>query len=109
MRLAGVELYSEDLERARDFYQHVLGLEMTDERFGHHVRFTAADAFLCIEAPGAEEYPSRDKAVLFFEVENLAGVVERLGRDRFVKVEPGWAVLHDPDGHNVLLLQKGDS
>src|ERR1035441_2093048 len=32
-----------------------------------------------------------------------------LVRERFVQAEPGWAVLHDPEGHNVLLLQSAKS
>jgi hypothetical protein len=29
-----------------------------------------------------------------------------LGQERFVQVEREWAVMHDPEGHNVLLLQR---
>ena len=46
--------------------------------------------------------------MLFFEVSNLVVIVDRIGRDRFAKVEleitTPWAVLPDPDSHNVLLL-----
>jgi catechol 2,3-dioxygenase-like lactoylglutathione lyase family enzyme len=103
----GVELYFDDLERARRFYTAVLGLQIADEDPGHHVKFDSANGFICCESKGAESYPSRDKAVLFFEVDNLAATVAELGGERFVQVEPNWAVLHDPEGHNVLLLQKG--
>lgn len=34
-RLAGVELYFEDLAAARDFYQKTLGLHLSGERVGH--------------------------------------------------------------------------
>lgn len=109
MRLTGVELYSADLARSREFYRDVLGLTMSEDDPAHHVMFEPGDAFLCLEVPGAENYPSRDKAVLFFEVSNLAATADGIGRDRFVKLEletPNpWAVLHDPDGHNILLLQ----
>ena len=108
-RLAGVELYSSDLERSRAFYEQVLSLKVSEEEAGHHVKFTAGEGFLCMEKAGLENYPSQDKAVIFLEVDDLAATISSIGRYRFVKCEPdsGWAVLHDPDGHNVLLLQKG--
>jgi len=64
-----------------------------------------------IRRKGVESYPSKDKAVVFFEVPDLQGTVETIGRDRFVQLNENasgqiaWAVLHDPEGHNVLLLQ----
>ena len=90
-RIAGFELYIEDLESA------------LRSQFG-------ASPFLCLERKGAESYPSRDKAVVFVEVPDLQAAVARLG-ERILQFEPGspgrqaWALLHDPEGHNVLLLQ----
>jgi hypothetical protein len=60
---------------------------------------------------GVEDYPSRDKAVIFLEVPNVQAAVEAIGRERFVHVENGdertqpWAVLHDSERYNVLLLE----
>ncbi len=113
MRLAGVELYFEDLERARHFYIEVLGLKLMDESRGHYARFDGEDRFVCVERKGSENYPSSDKAVIFFEVPDLAAAIARIGAERIVHSEPaapdatrpGWAVLHDPEGHNVLLLE----
>jgi hypothetical protein len=102
---AGVELYFENLEGAKQFSTQLLGLEVSEEQTGHFVKFDSASGFVCLERKGSESYPSRDKAVLFFEVGDLAATVAALGRERFVQVEPGWAALHDPEGHNVLLLQ----
>ena len=31
---------------------------------------------------------------------------QRIGPERFVHTAPGWAVLHDPEGYNVLLLER---
>ncbi len=59
-----------------------------------------------METKGAENYPSLDKAVLFFEVPDLKAALAAMGRERVVKVEKQWAVLHDPEGHNVLLLER---
>lgn len=105
-KFLGVELYFDDLEPARRFYTDVLGLEVSDEQRGHHVKFDSANGFICCECKGAESYPSRDKAVLFFEVDDVAKTVAELGRDRFLQVENAWAVMQDPEGHNILLLRK---
>ncbi len=111
-RLAGVELYFDDLDAAKRFYRDLLGLKISDESAGHHAQFDADAGFICLERKGSESYPSRDKAVIFLEVPDLRASVETIGRNRFVQYEPDggggrtpWAVLHDPEGHNVLLLE----
>ena len=108
-RLAGIELYFDDLPRARAFYTDVLGLDLAEEQAGHHSKFRTGAAFLCLEKRGAEAYPSADKAVLFFEVPNLRRTLARIGAGRVVGAEldepSRWAVLHDPEGHNILLLE----
>jgi predicted enzyme related to lactoylglutathione lyase len=106
LSFAGVELYFQDLSEARRFYTEVLGLKISDEEAGHHAKFDSGSWFVCLERKGAESYPSQDKAVLFFEVSDLATSIAAIGRERFVQVEKTWAVLHDPEGHNVLLLEK---
>lgn len=111
LRMAGVELYFDNLDRAKKFYVETLGLRVTGEMAGHHVQFDGGSAFICLECKGAENYPSRDKAVLFFEVPDVARAIESLGRERIVgsdlggKTREKWAVLHDPEGHNILLLE----
>jgi catechol 2,3-dioxygenase-like lactoylglutathione lyase family enzyme len=106
MRLAGVELYFDDLEGARQFYRDILKLELIGEEKGHHTQFDAGGKFVCLERKGIENYSSRDKAVVFLEVDNLADSVAAIGAERFARIEDSWAVLHDPEGHNILLLQK---
>ena len=102
----GVELYFDDIERATTFYRDVLGLAVSDEQPGHHAKFDNGAGFVCLEKKGAESYPSQDKAVLFFEVPDLSAAIAAVGRDRVVQAERTWAVLHDPEGHNILLLQR---
>jgi predicted enzyme related to lactoylglutathione lyase len=108
-RLAGVELYFADLERAQVFYQQVLGLELAEAQAGHHAKFTTPGGFVCLERKGVEDYPSANKAVLFLEVSNLSQALERVGPDRVIRRgargSSAWAVLHDPEGHNILLIQ----
>lgn len=101
-----MELYFDDPERAKSFYAGTLGLKVSDERKGHYAKFDGGTVFVCLEKKGAESYPSRDKAVLFFEVENLQTAIGTIGKERIVGSGPGWAVLHDPEGHNILVLQK---
>lgn len=105
-RFAGVELYFEDLARAKQFYQETLRLEIMGEEAGHHVQFRSGAGFVCLEQKGVESYPSKDKAVLFFEVPDLSAAIAAIGKERVVQSDRGWAVLHDPEGHNILLLQK---
>ncbi|HUO34508.1 MAG TPA: VOC family protein [Candidatus Acidoferrum sp.] len=105
-RLAGVELYFDDLRKAKDFYQETLGLKITLEEMGHHAQFDGGASFVCLERKGAESYPSLDKAVLFFEVPDLPAALATIGKERIVQSESSWAVLHDPEGHSIFLLQK---
>lgn len=46
----------------------------------------------------------RDESRL--EVADLASGMAVIGPDRLVQPEDTWAVLHDPEAHNVLLLQR---
>lgn len=108
-RFLGVELYFEDLERARSFYAETLGLPIANEQAGHHAQFDTSAGFICLEKKGAESYPSSDKAVLFFAVPDLNAALHAVGERGIVHRAEQWAVLHDPEGHNVLLLQEGDS
>lgn len=105
-RFVGVELYFDDLERAKAFYSSTLGLEISEDEPGHHAKFNNDKGFLCLERKGVESYPSKDKAVLFFEVSNLEAEIQTIGKERLVHAERSWAVLHDPEGHNVLLLER---
>jgi predicted enzyme related to lactoylglutathione lyase len=108
-RFVGVELYFEDLERARAFYSQTLGLKISDHLPGHFVKFDSVAGFVCLERTGTESYPSKDKAVLFFAVPDLEEAKAAIGAERIVQSEEKWAVLHDPEGHNILLLQRDAS
>jgi predicted enzyme related to lactoylglutathione lyase len=108
-RFVGVELYFENLERAKKFYIETMGLEVSNEQVGHHAKFDSGAGFVCLERKGAESYPSKDKVVLFFfEVTDLRSAIAAIGQDRLVQSEGSWAVLHDPEGHNILLLQRSN-
>lgn len=111
-RLIGVELYFDDLPLGKQFYGNALGLDLLDEEEGHHARFDAGESFVCVERKGSESYPSRDKAVVFFEVPSLADAVRSIGEEKIVATTPSgeggrrpWAVLHDPEGYNIVLVE----
>lgn len=105
-RLVGVELYFDDLPAAKAFYAETLGLKLSEEEPGHHAKFERRPGFICLERKGSESYTSKDKAVLFFEVPDLKAAIKAIGEDRIVQAANRWAVLHDPEGHNILLLQR---
>jgi predicted enzyme related to lactoylglutathione lyase len=83
VRLAGIELYFDDLEGASAYYCR-LGLALSEEEPGHYAKFAAGDTFICLERKGSESYPSKDKAVVFLEVEGLGATIERLGPEQVV-------------------------
>lgn len=105
LRFPGVELYFGDLVKAKDFYTKVLRLSVVEEQPSHFAKLDFSSAFVCLERKGSESYPSQDKVVLFFETEDLQSTVADIGRERFSRIEPTWAVLHDPEGHNLLILE----
>jgi len=104
-RFLGVELYFEDLEKAKQFYVETLGLQVSEEQLGRYAKFDSGAGFICLERKGADSYPSGDKPVLFFQVADLEAAIHTIGRDRIVESDAQWAVLHDPEGHNILLLK----
>ena len=104
-QFVGVELYFDDLEGAKEFYVGTLGLEISDEQVGHHAKFDSGAGFVCLERKGSEPYPSKDKAVLFFEVPDLGAAIATIGENRLVQSESRWAVIHDPEGHNICCLK----
>jgi catechol 2,3-dioxygenase-like lactoylglutathione lyase family enzyme len=110
VRFAGVELYFDDLERARCFYTMKLGLQTIEHDPTHHVKLAADDAFLCLERKGVESYPSAEKAVVFVEVPDLQATVAKFDSSEILgcglKAEQPWIAIRDPEGHTVLLLQK---
>ncbi len=106
-RFVGVEIYFDDLAPAKNFYVETIGLSISEDQPGHHTKFNGDEGFVCLERKGSESYPSRDKAVLFFEVPDLQAAIRAIGQSRFVRSETQWAVLHDPEGHNVVLIQAG--
>ncbi len=108
-KLAGVELYFNDLEAAKNFYRDVLGLALDEDDPNHHAKFALGSLFLYLEAKGMEDYASADKAAVFVEIEDIRGAVDRIDSRHLVgsdlsSAQP-WAAIRDPEGHTVMLLQ----
>jgi predicted enzyme related to lactoylglutathione lyase len=107
LRFVGVEL-----ETAKRFYRDTLQLELSGKQVGHYANFGAGSNFICLERKGSETYPSLDKAVLFFKVSDLSEAIHTIGHNRVLQTgpesggRPSWAVIHDPEDHNIVLLQE---
>jgi len=108
-RFLGAGLYFDNLDQAKTFYSQTLGLKLADHQPGHFVKFDSGTSFVTLVQKGSETYPSKDEATLFFVVPDLEAVKRAIGAERFVQSETNWAVLHDPEGHNILLLQRDKS
>lgn len=46
--LVGVELYFEDLEKAKRFYVETLGLKVAEEEPEHHAKFESGTRFILL-------------------------------------------------------------
>jgi predicted enzyme related to lactoylglutathione lyase len=108
-RLAGVELYFNDLEAAKTFYRDVMGLALDEDDPHHHAKFGLGSVFLCLEAKGVEGYASMDKAVVFVEVADIRAAMDRIDSRHLVGSDLSsshpWVAIRDPEGHTVMLLQ----
>jgi len=60
-RFIGVELYFDDLEKAKKFYDETLGLTVSDERTGHHAQFDSGGALFALSGRGLSPIPPKTK------------------------------------------------
>ena len=100
-----------DLERAREFYEGVLGLEVSDEMMGGKwIEYAVGDDTLAIANVGDEWTPSDQGTGAALEVEDFDEAIRRL-KDRHVRfaAEPfetpccHMAVIQDPDGNKLFI------
>jgi catechol 2,3-dioxygenase-like lactoylglutathione lyase family enzyme len=96
-------LRTADLDRARDFYNGLLGLNVCGEKPGEFLQFAVGDAAVCVDVFDGEEPPAA-----IFAVRGLEQLCQRLA-DAGVSVvrsqEEGvgdYVVVHDPDGHELI-------
>ncbi len=100
-----------DLKRAREFYEEVLGLKVSEEMMsGRWIEYAVGDGTLAIANVGEHWRPSDQGTGAALEVENFEDAIKRL-KDRQVRfaAEPFEtpccliAVVQDPDGNKLMI------
>jgi predicted enzyme related to lactoylglutathione lyase len=100
-----------DLERAREFYEGVLGLKVSDEMMGGKwIEYSLGDDTLAIANVGEQWMPSDQSTGAALEVENFEEAIKQL-KDRRIPfaAEPfetpccHMAVVQDPDGNKLII------
>ena len=100
-----------DINRARAFYEDVLGLKVSDEMMGGKwIEYAVGDDTLAIANVGEQWVPSDQGTGAAFEVEDFDEAIKRL-KDRHVRfaAEPfetpccHMAVVQDPDGNKLMI------
>ncbi len=100
-----------DIERARSFYEGVLGLRTSDEMMGGKwIEYAVGEDTLAIANVSDTWTPSDQGTGAAFEVEDFDKAIDRL-RDRHVRfaAEPfetpccHMAVVQDPDGNKLII------
>jgi len=100
-----------DVKRAREFYEDVLGLKLSEEMMGGRwIEYTVGDDTLAIANVGEQWAPSDQGTGAALEVEDFHDAIKRL-KDRHVRfaAEPfetpccHMAVVQDPDGNKLII------
>jgi predicted enzyme related to lactoylglutathione lyase len=100
-----------DLERAREFYEGVLGLKVSDEMMGGKwIEYFVGDNTLAIANVGDQWIPSDQGTSAALEVEDFDAAIQEL-KDQAVPfaAEPfetpccHMAVVQDPDGNKLII------
>ena len=100
-----------DMKRAREFYEGVLGLKVSEEMMdGKWVEYDLGNNTLAIASVGDQWVPSDQGTGAALEVDNFDEAIRFL-KDRQVNfaVEPyespccRMAIIQDPDGNNIVI------
>ncbi len=116
MNLNQVTIPSVNVEKATEFYKK-LGLRLIVEAFPRYVRFELPDGDATLSIHLVEELPKGDGITLYFEDENLDGLVSKLKSKGIIFTsEPEdqrwlWREAHllDPDKNKIILFYGGDN
>jgi len=109
--LAFVGIPVTDIKRAREFYEGVLGLKLTDEMGqGHWIEYEIGNQTLALGNFPDQWKPAEEGTSVAFEVDNFDETIRHL-KDRHVPfdAEPfespccHMAVIKDPDGNKVII------
>ena len=110
-KIAFVGIPVTDMERAREFYEDVLGLKIADQMMGGQwIEYVVGDDTLAIANVGEQRTPSDQGIAAAFEGENFDKAIKHL-KDRQVSfaAEPfetpccHMAVVQDPDGNKLII------
>jgi len=100
-----------DIKRAREFYEGVLGLQLSEEMGkGHWVEYAIGDGTLALANFPDQWKPSADGTSVALEMENFDEAIKRL-KNQHVRfdAEPfespccHMAVVQDPDGNKIII------
>ena len=108
-KLAGIELYFDDVPSATKFYRETLGFPLGRHGEGHRAKLEIGSQFLCLESKREDNDSAAAKTVVFVEIDDVRAVLERIGPRHITGIDLGvpqpWAAIRDPEGHTVVLLQ----
>lgn len=112
-RYAFVAVTSPDLGAARRFWVDQLGCAITEDRPGEFFIVDAGGRRLCIDRPdGRVHRAGGSDPTIGLKVESVDAALDALaahgweGRPQTVQAGSGrYAVIHDPDGHAVILTE----
>jgi predicted enzyme related to lactoylglutathione lyase len=108
-KIAFVGIPVTDMERARAFYEDVLGLQPHPEMTGQHwTEYSIGDGTLAIACVGEQWKPSNEGTSAAFEVENLEEAIARFEERKIAydKVDSPvcrMAIIEDPDGNKLII------
>ena len=108
-KIAFVGIPVTDMERARAFYEDVLGLYPDPEMTGEHwTEYSIGDGTLAIACVGEQWKPSNEGTSAALEVENLEEAIAELERRKIAydKVDSPvcrMAIIEDPDGNKLII------
>jgi predicted enzyme related to lactoylglutathione lyase len=108
-KIAFVGIPVTDMQRAREFYEDVLGLQPDPEMAGEHwTEYSIGDGTLAIACVGEQWKPSNEGTSAALEVENLEEAIAELERRKIAydKVDSPvcrMAIIEDPDGNKLII------
>ena len=108
-KIAFVGIPVTDMERARAFYEDVLGLQPDPEMTGQHwTEYSIGNGTLAIACVGEQWKPSNEGTSAAFEVENLEEAIARFEERKIAydKVDSPvcrMAIIQDPDGNKLII------
>ena len=98
-----------DMERARAFYEDVLGLQPDPEMTGEHwTEYSIGDGTLAIACVGEQWKPSNEGTSAALEVENLEEAIaefeqRKIAYDKVDSPVCRMAMIEDPDGNKLII------